>query len=207
MAYVYRSITLASGESYVLPAGAELVGIDGSITDEAGCANLANVETLTCYIAAIGASDNNNGHSEYGETVGAGSSVLVCKGIFQNGIYTPFINGDQIGYGTTASGSVGCFNGVNIASEVKLLIPGVIDTNASAIPSTEIHDENCLTFILIKTVPSLAESLYLWMAHSVQLDGGNPGATDYVIPFRTFDYWDAIPGLTGKPTCPSSPAP
>jgi hypothetical protein len=201
MAYVYRSITLAAGESYVLPAGAELVGVNGSITDEAGCANLANVENLSCYVASIGAF-SDTGDPQYGETESSALHPLVCKGIFQNGIYTPFITGDQVGFGQGTNG--GCFDGNGIGTAVKGLMPGVIYSEGGSNPSSAEHSgQNCLTYVLIQTVPSLAENLYLWMAHSAPLDGPGTEATDFVIPFKTYQYYidNGYGGLSM--TCPT----
>jgi hypothetical protein len=187
MAYIYRSITLAAGESYVLPAGAELVGVSGSITDEAGCASLANVETLGCYIAGIGAY-SAAGDPTYGETNnGSGEYPLVCKGAYQNGIYIPFTSGDlQAGLG---GGNAGCFDGIVLGTKLIEIIPGIIQIDASSVNGTSPSAGNCLTFIQIQTVPSLAENLYLWMAHSVSMAGDNPGGTDFIIPFKTRQYW------------------
>jgi hypothetical protein len=198
MAYIYRSITLAAGESYVLPAGAELVGVNGSITSDANCAGTASVETLGCYIAGIGAY-SDGGDATYGETNnGSGEYPLVCKGAYQNGIYIPFTSGDlQAGLG---GGNAGCFDGLTLGTKLIEIIPGVIQRAATVVTGTSSTVDNCLTFIQIQTVPSLAENLYLWMAHSVSLEGGNPGGTDFIIPFKTQQYWVSA-GFTGIPEC------
>jgi len=196
MAYIYRSITLAAGESYVLPAGAELVGVSGSITSDAECAGTANVETLTCYIAAIGASANNDNHSEFGESEGNNSTPLSVQGIYQNGVYTPFIDGPSTGIGAG-----GCFDGNGIGLAVQKVVPGVVNyagrTSIQTNPSY-----NCITYILIYTVPSLAENLYLWTDNSAPLDSGTSNVTQ-LLPFKTYATYENN-GYSNLPTCPNT---
>lgn len=61
MACVYRAITLQSGESYVLPAGAELVSSTNPnlITAENGCADTDNLEEFLCYGCEFNVTDSN----------------------------------------------------------------------------------------------------------------------------------------------------
>jgi hypothetical protein len=196
MAYIYRSITLADGESYVLPAGAELVGVSGSITSDANCAGTASVETLTCYIAAIGAFSNDNGNSEFGESEGNSSTPLSIQGIYQNGVYTPFIDGPSTGIG-----GGGCFDGISIGLAVQKVVPGVVDYSGH----TSIHTsptDNCITYVLIYTVPSLAENLYLWTDNSAPIDSGTSNVTQ-LLPFKTYATYENN-GYSSLPTCPNS---
>jgi hypothetical protein len=201
----YKSIALAPGESYVLPAGATVISVSNSViyASENNCAPLTNVEPLGCYMAAIGAYSQDDAGATYGESISGNNAPLVAKGIYQNGIYTPFTTGDMTGL---TGGDLGCFNGIEMGNKIKELIPGIMAVNGTAIPGSTTALNNCLTFIQIQTVPSLAENLYIWMAHSVSLQGGNPGGTDFVIPFKTYDYWASIPGLTGIPgPCTTAP--
>lgn len=200
-----KSIALDPGESYILPAGATVISVSNSViyASENNCAPLTNLEPLGCYIAGIGAY-SDGGDPTYGETNnGAGEYPLVCKGAYQNGIYIPFTTGDlQAGLGGP---NAGCFDGLTLGTKLIEIIPGILQRDASSVIGTSSSVHNCLTFIQVQTVPSLAENLYLWMAHSVSLDGGNPGGTDFIIPFKTRQYWlDA--GFTALPAdCTTAP--
>lgn len=194
----YKSIALAPGETYILPAGATVLSVSNTViySSENNCAPLTDLEPLGCYMAAIGAySQDGDSGSTYGETVDGDTRPLVAKGIYQNGIYTPFTTGDITGL----TSPVGCFDANNVGNKIKELIPGIISIAGTAIEGATPAAGNCLTFIQIQTIAAVAENLYIWMAHSVALDGGNPGGTDFLIPFKTYAYWDAIPGLTGIP--------
>lgn len=197
MAYVYRSITLAAGESYVLPAGAELVGVNGSITDEGNCANTANIETLSCYIALIGASVTDNGNSNYGESEQSGGTPYVIQGVYQNGIYTQFTAGPSTGIG-----GGGLFDALGIGLAIQGIVPGIIDYAGHTVVHTSPSD-NGLTYVLIYTVPSLAENLYLWGENTAPLDGSAVSNVTQLLPFRPYSYYESN-GYSSLPTCPTS---
>ena len=191
-----KSIKLASGESFILPPGAKLIGASNAslLTAKDDCISTENLEELQCYVCLvpIGAKETNvfNPSEQYWESHNnnvTGSPKLT--GYNLNGTYTAFSTGPFVAY------DPGYFLGTTLVDEIKG-ISGVIDF----IYNTANFDieEGQLNMFIIQTIPSVANNLELVV--SVDVPNINPGnANGY---FKFMKYSDAVTAGYNLPTVP-----
>jgi len=100
---VYKSVTLAAGEQFTLPPGAELVASSAGIAAvKSTCALPDTLEEPVCYKFKFSGGENENSSSAQNWEQDDNFKV---KGIFVNGLYYPFANLIQLG-GLTSSSSL-----------------------------------------------------------------------------------------------------
>lgn len=152
-----KAITLAPGESYVLPPGADVlsVSVPGVVTAEKGCTDLENLEELTCYIFVL------VGHRENGlvtQTFPWETPNASIIGITVNGINYPL---------TTTMDSAGRFDvgavGVWINNNPTLQGLFIDISVASALGDNGglAINRGAVTTMCFKTIPSVAKDMYL----------------------------------------------
>jgi len=73
----YKSVTLAAGESYILPPGATIISLSNPdiYSSENNCAPKDNVETLGCYSIQIQESVSNGGDAAYNDIIVTGVKI------------------------------------------------------------------------------------------------------------------------------------
>lgn len=149
MSCSYRSITLQPGESYVLPAGAQIISATDSntITSVNSCANLDNLEDLVCIEINWATQPDNGGGTSPWSVVNQDTE---CIGIGVNGVDYDFsspTSGDdyvliktRINEIISISGIANCYSSFFVASPTS---------------------ERDVWGIKIQTISSLADSIYL----------------------------------------------
>lgn len=191
-----KSVKLASGESFILPPGAKLIGATNAslLTAKDDCISTENLEELQCYVCLvpIGAKETNlfNGSEQYWEShdsIKTGSPRLT--GYVLNGTYTAFSTGPFIAF------DPGYFQGTTLVDEIKA-ISGVIDF----IYNTGTFDmqEGQLNMFIIQTIPSVANNLELVVNVDVP-SIVDPGSNGY---FKFIKYSDAVTAGYSLPTVP-----
>lgn len=183
MACIIKSVTLAEGETFVLPPGAELIGATdpGAITSVNDCAPTDNLQTLACYtcIIGVGAEDGNASQLWEAEpTGGSGGGSLRLTDIanrtslgLADTFYAFTSTFDWLDYsGFRANGGVGAPALDALEAEVMTLIGdlGVISCNVTqAINSTNYQN----LYVTIVTFPSVAENLSMRVRTSATISG------------------------------------
>lgn len=187
----YTTVTLAEGESYVLPPGAVLVGAtDPSLlTSLNDCLDLDNLEEFECYVCPIPIGAEDGDDSQYWEpTIGTNSETNITG-------YT--LSGISYNFSTSyESASIGNFiNTTNLLNELKAVLPITFATYAS------VSDVNrgTLNYFVIKTIPSIAKSLYLTIKVKAPVSWEND-ANAY---FKFVPIAD-LAGYTNVPSCPTT---
>lgn len=154
---IFRSITLAPGESYVLPAGATIISATNSsaITSENGCAgDLTNLETLECYRFAFGKDTDNNTEHPMDD---AALQSLIINGVSYD-ISTSIMssaNGSSLSWCPT------------VENKFSLNVPEIVQYLDCA--STGCYGENigtdkrCEYRLDVRTIPSIAENMEIYM--------------------------------------------
>ena len=173
----YRSVTLAPGESYVLPAGATILSASdpGLITSQNNCADLENLESLECYATILG---------EAGE--GAGSDTVVYDVVTINGLRV-----DNVLYNFTTAFNVGDTQAaLRACIDTTPFGPMIIDLGTGGAGTT---NRGVVAYVVFKTLPAIANDLYFVGTGTghVSADGG--GTTPAVpVEFRVITYSEAI---------------
>ena len=146
---VYKSVTLQTGEQFVLPPGATLIGAE-SIDDLDSTCELPVLEGLTCYIARLGANDDETEDIFLRE-----DGLTTIEGIYLNNVYYPFTST------YSPDSSLSYFNAPALLAELQTVIPGVVQYNHSYYNTNPA--DSSITFIQIKTVPSIGDNLQLYL--------------------------------------------
>jgi hypothetical protein len=182
-----KAITLAPGESYVLPPGADVlsVSVPGVVTAEKGCTDLENLEELTCYIFVT------VGHQK---TPGGGFSTpnfpweadkASITGININGTEYP-LTANMTNSGLFDLGVVQSFMAVNTSVQGMFIAPNIQHAFGNSGP---INRGGVMT-LCFKTIPSVAKDIYLNVQS--ELPGTttpNTGTKDwriYAIPYAEY---------------------
>jgi len=186
---VYKSLTLAPGDSYVLPAGATIVSLSNPdiFSSQNGCANTDNLQKLGCYICPIPIAADDGNNRQYWEAQGGGDPSLI--GYVLNGVYTAF---------STSFGSwdPGRFNDPTALKNEILNIPGVAFVDYSS-TNNDFHT-GTLNYILITTISSIANNLELVVNTTANRITPPTDAKGY---FKFVTY-ASMNGYSGLPTCP-----
>lgn len=153
MACIYKTVTLQNGEKFALPSGAELVGASDSNLITSTCA-LPTLETLGCYALVFGnAEDDGNASQIFEATTYSNTPV---KGINFNQKDYDFLTTFPAGVGT------GLYDLAAIVSAINSTSLGTLIFDASVGYNNQL-DYGVMSYIVFKTVPSIANNLALTM--------------------------------------------
>jgi hypothetical protein len=186
-----KSVKLLSGESFILPPGAKLIGATNPslLTAKDDCISTENLEELQCYVCPIPIAAEEGDKTQYWEAVNQTPKLV---GYTLNDTYTAFSTGPF------PANDPGTFGGSQTAILAEMLnIPGIISAdwflNAD-------WDRGSLNYFLINTVPSVANNLELVVSVSIPATfSGTTTAKGYFkfIPYSTM----VSEGSTNLPTC------
>jgi hypothetical protein len=189
-ACIFKSVTLAVGEKFTLPPGSTLLGATGGSSSITSTCPVPTLENVQCYIFSIPFDNYDNR-----PLIGSGSSEPWRNGASD----APRIAGYKLGtieknltrgYSPSDSGQI--TDNVRLIADLKLLLP---ITNA-LFGSYSNGGRGYANFILIQTIPSIAQNLSLIVSVN-QYGAGTP---------RTNAYFEAEPyndwaGKSGVPVC------
>jgi hypothetical protein len=172
---VYKSLTLAPGETYVLPSGATILSVTGgTITSQNDCADLSKLEDLECYCFQIVCT----------EEAGGTTPVFKEDNIAITGLY---LASDNTSYNFTVAnpGTIVdiYYNGADAIQSTTTIGPLILDT-CTAYDSGAL-DRGQVVTICFKTLPSIGDYLFLNAQTAALL---NPDFTAYFkIPAQKYD--------------------
>jgi hypothetical protein len=147
----YRSVTLAPGETYVLPAGAQILAADnpGLITSQNNCANLDNLEELVCIEINWAIQPDDGGGTAPWSVAGGPDSYCIGIGI------------DDVDYDFLISNPIADdYSLIKTRINAIPALSGVIncyDSSNNGAPTTE----RIKYSVKIQTLSSIAEKIYL----------------------------------------------
>lgn len=158
---IIKSVTLQAGENFVLPPNSTLLGADtpGNITSNC---ELPTLETLSCYLALLGGTDTDSAEDTYWEP----DSRARVIGFELSGVRTLFP--------VEVGGANGCYDGPGIITQLQAALPAIIAVDSSANnESGPVGDVgSCLSYILIQTIPSVANNLRLVLTSTGTISNG-----------------------------------
>lgn len=189
-ACVYKSVNLVAGEKFTLPPGSTLLGASGGTSALTSTCPVSTLENIQCYIFSI-PFDDSSGESDSSEPWRNGRSDA------------PRIFGYKLGtieknltrsYSPNGGGQI--TDNVRLIADLKLLLP----ITTALFGSYSNGGRGRANFILIQTIPSIAQNLSLIV--SVDQYGSQPSGD-----IRTNAYFEAEPyndwaGKPGVPVCP-----
>jgi hypothetical protein len=191
-----KSVSLLNGESFVLPPGAVLKG--SSNNSFTSTCDLPTLETLSCYVAIVGGGgDSGDGVHAIFE---AGNSHLT--GVRFNKVETAFTTGYD-------ANNDGQFDLISVSAEVKAKVNGIVATAygyRGDLDGGGSGERGSLNYILIQTIPSIADNLELLFQGSMPVAGIGATTATSRVPFIRRDLlvtagWEALPD------CPTVDAP
>ncbi len=192
---IIKAVSLVAGEKFTLPPGSTLLGSTDVGALESNC-DIPTLEEIQCYVAIIG-SNTDNGTSGAAYYEGEQSHLI---GYRLSGVTTYFAGANAGGGGYQAGDGTGLFYFLPILTELKTLLPGIINGNSWGVSD---GDRGGLNLFLIQTIPSIATNLQLIYLSDAAIDDpsvGNTTATTY-IEFATRAAVVAL-GYNDVPTCP-----
>lgn len=163
----YKTVTLTAGESFVLPAGAEIVSVSDSTKLQSlnNCLDLTNVGGISCYGMAFGAGllgryDNN------GTALGPGchgdADLLpfdcgtIIKGIIVSGVKYPFKNSSGAPISFDTSSSVGVIMTCLNSTPFGAIIIGLVRNYRY------VYSSGVVTYLAFKTVDDVGLNLIFY---------------------------------------------
>jgi hypothetical protein len=157
---VTSSITLQPNQPFVLPPGSTIIGTTDTASITSTCVDLTTLETFDCYVARFAgfSQGSGNGDTEYWEP---GEQRIY--GYKLNNIYTPF------SVPLENNGTQGSFDMSDLANKLTALIPSIIATSISY-KGHSTNGSNRMSCIVIKTLPSIANSLKIVYGTDAPLD-------------------------------------
>lgn len=185
---IIRSVTLQPNEEFILPPGAELISVSdiGNITTTC---NVDNLEELQCYVCVLGINDDETADRYFKEGNPGGMGDTFIKGFYLNDSYTEFPSPLFPHHET------GFFDASQLLSLLQSYIPGIISgnwyyENPNGAPPMGEPKNATATLLQIKTIPSIAENLYIYILATA--DTGQYSAMTVRVPFYTLDAAEAL---------------
>lgn len=186
---ITKTVTLVPGESFVLPPNSTVIGASNVDGLTSTCADLDNLEQYSCFVAIVAAGGVEGNQSQYYE--GNQSQI---RGLSINGLVTSFTS-------IFKANNAGRFDSdlATILIEIKNASNQSIISTGTGI-SCGSGVRGCLTYILIKTIPSIANSLRLILGSDIPVGGVN---TTIIVESQFFPIETLInAGYVNIPTCP-----
>lgn len=178
MACSYKTITLVPGEQFILPPGAEIIGVSDTTALEVtnGCTALDKLESLECYTVAFVAADSHDSTTHVGEP-----SVNKIRGLY--------VNNTWYDWGEIIANSCGAFPMDQIANRINQdpVLSNFI------FPKNTFIDQDCdnggIGTMCFKTYPSLAKDMYfLRIWYLLGVGAPEPYEMARVYPVKSSDY-------------------
>ena len=187
---VINTVTLQPNTNFVLPPGATIIGTSDKTALDSPCVDLTKVQEVACYVARL---------ASYGNTVGSEyfkSYNQYLQGVYLNNQLIPFNGGDI----SSANETNYTFNMDVVMAKLKEIVPSISYTTYNTV--LHANPDNNLTFLLIKALPSVAETLKISMFTNAPI-GGIPddGRAFYQISFVPYA---SVEGVAGVPACTST---
>jgi hypothetical protein len=168
----YKSVTLAVGETFTLPPGAEIVSVTGGLESfTSTCPKPESLETPICYKTVFQDTDEINSRMPP-------YNVVYVDGIMVNNIMYPFTNG-PFTFNNTGSGTT-FVNGLN--AKIASTSIGALITNLriySGAPNGWQRNGEAFEFY-VDTIPSIGDTMQ-WYGYG---DGGRSGSPGTAMTFR-----------------------
>ena len=197
---ITNTITLVSGQSFILPPGSKIVGASDVNSIESACADLNNLEQYECFVAIVGTNFMQNIDNEvtYGSR-GKSNNNTFIEDYAINNVHIKFPSkmiletGDNNGY----------FQAANVVSNLET-IPGVMAASYNGTDNTSGGRQSYpgISYFVIKTLPSVALNVQLVLTTFVSqtsIQGTNTSFQRFA--FKPME--NAITeGYIGIPACP-----
>lgn len=211
MACTIKSVTLAPSEPYVIPPGAIIIGSSDLGSIESACADLSQIEELECFGALMGAHKEDTGITDFYYWENTGNEYKLI-GYELNGtkytLTTPVLGTGQLW---------GCLDVVGMGNAISASIPGIVTTAGywNDEGSSPGNVAVCMSLLVIKTIPSIGNSLKLWFQSETNALGGE-NKVDMLVDFKPvsvyagYNFTNAPNAsgtifLDGADTCPPDP--
>ena len=187
MSCITSSVTLQPGQSFVLPAGATIIGAtdSASIASVNDCADLTNIEDFTCYGVTYGESNPGQGVDPQTPVY----DTVDIYGIRVNNVDYPFTSSI-----TTYTALTGIITALNQTPY------GGLFTNVLT-ASTPSPNRGNVRHLSFKTLPSFANDLSFYGIASGQISA--PSSGSFPVEFKVLPYADFIAkgGTLAYPLC------
>lgn len=151
---ITKSATLVPGETFILPPGAEIVGVSSLVGLESGCVDLENIPTMTCYVALIGTNPRNGNLVNYYEGTGEGVGGAVKGYKYEGTDYDFSRQFNAHGSNDTESGQLDDF--ALLANELKSRVPAIVAVKTGIMTDSQ---RGVINYLFIKTIPSVAKAI------------------------------------------------
>lgn len=182
---ILKTVTLQPGEQFVLPPGAEFVGatsvdeIDSTCDDDG-----LEGEELLCYALAFGNAEDDGNNGQIFESTDTSNTPVV--GIKFDGTMHLF------GSPFYANGS-GLYDLTGMVTAINGTPAGTVIFDVATAFNWQ-GDNGVMSYIVFKTLPSIATKLQLMMSTT------SPGVQElqFLIPVRPYD---DLSGYTNLPSC------
>lgn len=182
---VVKSVVLAPGEQFILPPGATLVAASDVGALASSC-TLPDLEEYGCYVAMVAAGGEEGSVDQYWE-----DSSAHITGYRLNGV-------DHLFPVRYEANDDGIFDGRDaMLLELKASVGGIIAVSSGYSNNAQ---RGALTYLLIKTVPSIATSLEV-LVHSDIVRGDANQDITLRSPFKSLSSLQTT-GYIDLPPCP-----
>jgi len=171
---ITKAVTLLPGESFTLPPGATLIGASNPANITSTCP-LPTLETLACFVAMMGGTDSDSAEDTYWEP----DSRARLVGFDLSGVRTLFPS--------PVGGVNGCYDGPGMITQLQTALPAIIFADSGAkVEDSPLGDVgSCLSYILIQTIPSVANNLRLVFTSTGPISGGTE-LVEVTVKFRPY---------------------
>lgn len=190
MATIIKSATLIAGEKFTLPPNSVLIG-STDIGDLSSNCDIPDLEEIACYVFIFAAAAYDGTPSQYFE--GGDAQDVHITGYRFNGIDTIFTTDYK-------ANAIGIFDIDAIATELKGDVGGVIKTVSGVYVNS---GRGALNYLLVQTIPSIADNLELIFAGTIPDDNYNTAISR--VPLITLESATSL-NYANLPACPTGTA-
>lgn len=158
-----RSVVLQPNEDYILPPGAIIIGATDVSSIDSVCADLTDIEEFECFGALMGThTTKGTDFDSYWE--GDSANVVKFEGYEFNGVKTLFNTPVDV----DPNNLHGCLDGPLICTTLMNNFQGILSATPYRNNTIRNGHDNCMTFIVIKTIPSIGNNLKLILSSTGQ---------------------------------------
>lgn len=196
----YNSITLQSGQSFVIPPGGQIIGASDIdlITSQDDCVDLTNLEDAECYGFFLSESISDGGDAAYND--------VQIQGIIVNDITYSFstpINPPNF----PSSGTVPTSFLNDLQDRLSALSIGGLFFDFSgwgqSTPSS--GDASNTVMVCFRTFPSIATNMYVYgLGTNDSIAASVPVQFPVTTPDKMYNYLNIVANFAGKCSCQTS---